>query len=460
MKIRYNFIFIPLLIICGIAVWYMGFRQETHVAAKRLADRSLLELSEMDIIEITSGNETIRFEKTGISGQEGRGAVGSWLIVNPFEAETNPESMAGIVEAILAIESERDIAGITDEQIVEYGLAEPNTRIRLMSSSGSILMDLSIGLENISATARYAMFTDKPSNAFLVPVYQIRPFELTANDLRDTRAFVFDVDVLMAIQISSVQGEINLVNENGIWMIKGPERFAASPARLALFFDHVKRLEAVEFLPENADDPELNENPAQVTFEAEDGTLSILTLHGEDYQRGIFASSSSQPTPFIVEAYIYDRLALDPSIFFHVQLFDFPPDEIKKLYVREPGSSNLELQRSAGVSGRWEILKPEDQAGAVDSGFQAFIDSLYDLTPEYRVNPPDRMGEYGIEPVYHLKVEVFRGEDMEKVEFKLGSRDSNGNYYATQDGLSYFTIAGELVDRFVHTVAILKGLDD
>ncbi|MCK4721062.1 DUF4340 domain-containing protein [bacterium] len=455
MKIRYNFIFIPLLIICAIAVWYIGFRKETQVAAKRLADRSLLDASEMDIIEITRGDETIRFEKTGLSDRE----VDIWLIVNPYEADTNPDSMAGIVDAILAVESEKDIAGVTDVQRAEYGLAEPYTRIRLMSSSGSILMDLSIGMENISSTARYAMFTDKPSNAFLIPVYQIWPFEITADDLRDARALVFDTEVLTAIQISSVQGEINLVNDDGTWMIRGPERFAASPARLALFFDHIKRLEAVEFLPENANDPELDKKSTQVTFEAVDGTRSILTLHDEDYQRGIFASSSSQPTPFIVEAYIYDRLALDPAIFFHVQLFDFPPDEIERLYVREPGSSNLEIQRLDGVHGRWEILKPEDRAGTFNDGFQAFIDSLYDLTPEYRINPPERMGAYGIEPVYYLKVEVFRGEEMEKVEFKLGSRDSNGNFYATQDGLSYFTIAGELVDRFVSAVAILKGID-
>jgi hypothetical protein len=455
MKLRYNLIFIPLLIICGFVVWYLGFREKHQVAAKRLSERVLFDPEKLDTIEIIQGDETIRMEKPG--GTTGDEPAGEWVMVNPIEAGCNPDKISELIQNIIVIESERDLNGVTESQLAEYGLDNPELRLKLIASSGDVMMDLSIGLENTSGTSRYGMFTDNPNSAFLLPVYQVNPLEISPADIRDMRALVFDKDNIDSVQISSSTAEIGLDKEENGWMVNIPERFPASPARLDLFFDHIQRLEAVEFLPENAGNPELAEKSVEVELASPDNDIYTLTLYGEDISRGIFATSSWQPSPFIVEAYIFDRLALDPSVFINTNLIGFPATQIAKVLVREPGSDNLEIERTGSGPEDWRIINPAGRNFTEEGGFQAFINSLLALQPEYIVPPPAQSGEYGMDPVYYMKIEVTREQDMGTTYIKLGALDENGNYYATQDNSSYFTISSGLVDAFVAAEMKLKA---
>ncbi len=459
MKIRYNTIFIPLLIICGFAVWYLGFREEKVAAARRLADRSLINIEELDIIELIRPDETIRIEKTGASGESGAGTAEDWRMTQPYEAGCDPMSLAGLIDGIFAVESERDIADVTEDRKSEYGLTDPEFRLRLASTSGRILMDLAIGHKNASGTARYGAFADSTS-AFLIPIYYIEPFDINPDTLRDTRALVFDPDNLVAIQLSSVEADIHFEKDDSTWMVTRPQTFPASPARLGILFQNIRELCAVEFLPDDADDPELRMKSVKLVVTSADGVTGELTLHGEDYTRGIFASSSWQPSPFIVDAYIYDRLALDPGVFFHVLLIEFPTESIERIHIRLPGSENLEFIRTGAGIEDWEILKPEGRLYTDPGSFENFINALLALQPEDRVPIPEHVEDYGLEPVFFMKIEVYRERDMGKAFIYLGSTDENGNYYATQDGQSYFTIAGELVDNFISANSKLKGAAD
>ena len=460
MQIRYNFIFIPILIICAVAVWYLGFREDKQAAAKRLSERALVDPLALEIIELAGGGETIRLEKTGSSAGDTGNSFGEWQITDPINAGCDPAKVSELIQNIMAVESERDIEGISETQIAEYGLSEPEIRLKLFSSSGDIMMDLLVGHENTSNTARYAMFSDKSTDAFLVPVYHIRPLQITVGDLRDIRALVFNKNAISSVHISSVEAEILLEKEEGDWNVTVPERFPASPARVDALLEHILRLETSEFLPENADDPELMLNTVEIGLTAENSEPVELTLHGEDISRGIFATSSWQPSPFLVDAYIYDLLALDPSVFIKTQLIDFPAEQIVKVHVREPGTENLEIERTGSGPEDWRILNPPDRNFTGEGDFQAFIDSLLALQPEYVVSAPGHTGDYGIDPVYYMKIEVYREREMDQAVIKLGAMDGNGNYYATQDGSSYFTIAGELVENFIIAAEKLKATMD
>ena len=454
MKIRYNLIFIPLLIICAVAFWFIGFREQKDAAAKRLSDRSLVDLSRLEFVELRRGDETIRIEKAGSENPDG---LDEWRMVSPYQAGCNPGKVTELLQEIMSAESERDIEGVSGDQLAEYGLDDPDMELKLISSTGEIMMDLDIGLENTSGSARYAMFSDKPSNVFLVPIYTVRAFEINASDLRDIRALAFDKDEVVSVRISSVETEFRLEKENGSWMVTVPDRFPASPARVDILLENIARLEVNEFLPENADDAELRETTVEVRVSAENGGENDLTLHGEDISRGIFVTSSWQPSPFIVESYIYDRLALDPSVFIQTQLIDIPEGQIARIHVRAPGSDNLEIERTGQGPEDWRIINPPDRSFTEDGDFAAFIESLLALQPEYVVSAPSHAGDYGIDPVYFMKIEVYREREMGEAIIKLGSIDQNGNYYATQDGTSYFTISSELVNNFIAAEQKLKG---
>jgi hypothetical protein len=381
-------------------------------------------------------------------------------MVSPYQAGCDPGKVSELLQEIMAAESERDFQDVSDTQLAEYGLNEPEINLKLISSSDAIMMDLDIGLENTSGTARYAMFNNNPTDVFLIPIYSVNPLEISAADLRDIRALAFNKDDIVSVQISSSAGEIQLDKENNSWMVAVPDRFPASPARLDVLFENILRLEASEFLPENADNPELNQNTVEVNLKSGDGDNYELTLHGEDIARGIFATSSWQPSPFLVEAYIHDRLALNPSEFIQTQLIDIPSEQIARILVRQPGSGNLEIERTGTGLEDWRIINPLDRSFTEPGDFQAFIDSLLALQPEYIVPAPAHSGDYGIEPVYFMKIEVYREREMGEAIIKLGSLDENGNYYATQDDTSFFTISAEVVDNFLAAESRLKGTSD
>ncbi len=460
MRIRYNAFFIPILLICGFLVWYLGFREEKTAAARRLADRSLLNIEELDIIELISTDQTIRLEKVGSSGEEGAGTTDDWLMVQPYESGCNPVVLAGLIDGILTIESERDFTDVTPEQRLEYGLDEPGMHLRLASTAGKVLMDLAIGRENTSGSSRYASLADNETMVFLVPIYHIEPFNIAPDDLRDTRAIVFIESELVSFQLSSAVADIQFERDGSTWLTTSPTRFAASPARLQVLFQNIRELQSVEFLPMDASDPELSSTQIVLAMNMADGSSRELILHGEDYSRGIFATSSWQPSPFIVEAYIYDRLALSPSVFFHVLLIDIPIEQIERIHLRQPGSANLEILRDGTGPEDWIIMSPEDRSYTDPGDFENFTTALLSLQPEDTVPVPNRPDDYGFEPVYFMKIEVYRERDMGQTEIYIGSQDENGNYYATQDRFSYFVIDESIIDQFIETAVKLKGTID
>lgn len=450
MKIRYNSIFIPLLIICAIAVWYLGFREEKEVAASRLADRALVEPEQFDIIELISPDQTIRLEKVNSSDE-------SWMMRQPFEAGCDPTAVNQLISAIFEASSQRDFTDVTEEQLAEYGLVDPKLRLRLASTDGIVLMDVAFGHENPSGAAHYARFTDKQASAFLVPIYHVAPFHATPNELRDSRAIAFKPEEVEAIQLSSSVADIHLRKEAENWMVTRPSSFPANPARVAILMQNLEELKAVEFLEEDASASELRRKMIEVNITTAEGTEKTLTLRGEDISRGILATSSTQPSPFVVEAYIHDRLALDPNVFFYTRLIDFAAEQIARVHVRQPGAENLEIERTGEGTEDWRILRPEDRAFTDPGDFENFSEALMNLQPEESAPIPASPEDYGLEPVYFMKIEVYRERNMGEATIYLGSKNDQGNYYATQDGNSYFTIAGGLVDDFISATIKLKG---
>jgi hypothetical protein len=353
--------------------------------------------------------------------------------------------------------SERDFNDVTPEQMEEYGLTDPELRVRLASTEGVVLMDVEFGRENTSGAARYARFADKSSSAFLVPVYDITPLEVTPDELRDVTAITFEPRELEAIRLSSSVADIQLDKQEGNWFVTSPTSFPANPARVAILLQNLQELDAVEFLDRDATDPELDRKSIEVDLSMTDGTTKNLILHGEDIDRGIFATSSSQPSPFIVEAYIHDRLALDPDVFFYTLLIDFPAEQIARVLIRQPGAENLELERIGEGPEDWRILRPEGRTASEPGDFEHFITALTNLQPEDTVPIPASPEDYGLEPVFFMKIEVYRQNSSDVATIYLGSKDENGNYYATQDGSNYFTIADALVDDLVARTIKLKG---
>jgi len=456
MRIRYNIIFIPILLFAGLAVWWLGFREEKQALARRLTDRALVDREQVDIIELIRPDQTIRLEKSKSSG-EGTDKTEDWLMVQPYKVGCDPKTMADLVDGIFKTESERDISGVTPEQLKEYGLTEAGLRIKLASSSGGILMDLAIGLKNTSGTDNYAAFADHFDDVFLVPIYEVDPLMLTAENLRDSRALDFDPENVAVIQLSSSVADLRFEKQDSRWILASPETFPASPARLGQLFHDLQELRAKEYLPENADNPQLAPSTVHVVLTSRDNSTQELTLHGEDYSRGIFATSTRQPSPFIVEAYIRDRLSLDPKVFFHVLLFDFAPEQVQRIHIRQPAAENLEIERTGKGAEDWKILRPEGRTYTDPGDFESFVSTLLALEPADTVPVPESPEDYGFEPVYFAQIEITLKENSEKATLFLGSRDKNGDYYATQDGRAYLLVSSGLIDKLLARAAKLKG---
>ena len=376
---------------------------------------------------------------------------------SPYEAGCDPENLAKLIDSIMRTESERDLTDIKPDQLAEYGLDKPELEVVIAASGGGVLMDLVIGDKNPQGTDRYGCFVKEKSTCFLIPLYFTNDMGFTPDQLRDKRAVVFDTKALASMQLSSSVSDIQLKQDGGAWTVTSPQNFAASPARMDVLFENLTTLKVQEFLPATTVAPELSVNKVQVNWTNSDGSSGNLTLHGEDFKRGIFATSSVQPTPSFVEAYIYDRLALDPSVFFHVLLVDLPPNQIKKIYVRQPGADNLEIERSGDKSTDWHITRPDNRPAGTADDYDGLIKTLLELQPGKSVDQPKHAEDYGLKPAYFMKIEVYADDKNPASVIYLGKKDESGNYYSTQDGQTYFTIEHGLVDLFISATDVLRG---
>ena len=458
MKIRYNLIFMPLLIICAVAVWYFTQQDIRHQTALRLADRSLVDIESLDIIEIIQADEIIRLERVGHSS-EGFGTALDWKITRPWSAGCDPPALAELLDSIITAEAERDFTDVTEDQLQEYGLLEPALELKLMSTEGSVQMDLAIGVTNPSGASRYAYFTNDPQNCFLVAIYDVRPFEVKAEELRDTRAVDFESTEYVSIQLSSVQGDLLFERHNQSWLLTSPQTFEANPDRMEILFQNIRELRAVEFLPVDASDPELNAVSVELKLHKQNGSLVVLTLHGEDISRGYFTSSSYQPTSFITEAYIYERLALRPEVFFTQTLIRIPRGGVFRVLVREPDADNVEIERTGSGEGDWRLLRPSGTPRRSAQAYVSFIESVFDLRPAARIPPPDRPGEYGLEPVFFMLIEVYPESGEDQTEIYIGDRNSDGNYYSTTDFISFILLPADLVQNFINATDSFRSAD-
>jgi hypothetical protein len=446
MRIKYNLIFIPLLVIAALAVWFLTAREKKHEASKLLSDRALVNAEEINVVEIIRPDMTIRLEKSGEK----------WRLTLPIPVRANPDAFGKLLDQVLKMESERDITGVTPEQLTEYGLDNPPLIIKLASESKGVLMDLSLGKDNAQGTSRYALLGTDTSTCFLVPSYFLEGVDLTVDQIRDPHACVIDAASIEAFQVSSAESDIRFEMKDGSWYVTLPETFPASPTRMDILFQNIRELKAVEFLPVDAQNPELKTQKVGVAWTSSDGTAGWLKLLGEDYSRGVFATSFDQPTPFVVEAYIYDRLKLDPKDFYHVLLIDVPVAQISKVVVRQPQADNLEIVRTGGGDNDWRITKPPNRTLTDPGDFRNFLGALLAIEPTETVQPPEHAADYGFEPVYYMKIEVYgEGEDPVAVIY-LGKQNDAGDYYATQSGVSYFTIDQGLIGAFITALDKLR----
>jgi hypothetical protein len=454
MRIRYNYIFIPILIIAGLAVWFLSTREKKEEAAKRLSDRALVDTAKIDVIELIRPDQSIRLEKTASAQKD---STGIWKMTSPYAVDGNAEATAKLIDAIMKVESERDLTGVTSEQLTEYGLDNPALKVKLASSDGTVLMDLSLGKDNAQGTDRYGALAGKESTAFLIPSYFIKDLDLTSEQLRDTHADAFDSASLVSIQLSSAKADIVLENRSGNWFVTKPDLFPASPARMDVLFHDLTELAATEFLPSSTTAPELAVNGASASWKSSDGKAGWLKLHGEDIKKGIYATSSHQPTPFLVEAYIVERISLAPDVFFHVLMIDVAPEKIQRVLLRQPSAENLEIARAGEGKDEWRILRPADLL-IVDTGnYARYMRALLALQPGKNIPPPSHASDYGFEPVYFIKIEVYTdGKDPQSVIY-IGKQDENGDYYSTQDRQTYFLMKKDLVDSYIAAADKLRN---
>jgi len=450
MKIKYNFIFIPLLLIVVAVFFYFTKKEENQEASKRLADRALVNFDTLDILEITGPDVNIRLEKIGGSGESGVGTAEDWRMVKPYGAGCDPETLAAFMNALKTAESERDIPNVTADQLAEYGLDNPELRIVASSgASSNVMMDLLIGNETTAGTSRYAAF-EKSDLVYLVPIYQLEGFEVTTDKIRDKRAMRFKRDDVISFQLSSAEGEIAIEKVGSQWKLTAPQNFTANPSRVDVVFHDLEELAAKEFVGADFSDPRLDMRNVDVTLNLSGGKTNELHILGEDITKGYYAESSWQPSPFIVEAYIYERLAVPWDVFFYTVLFDLPPETIRKIVVRQPGGENIEIERTGTGQGDWKVVKPED-AVIEDSGvFGGLIDAMLAMEPDNTVTEDISSEGMGLSPSYFLKIEVV-SETGEQYALKLGKRDINGSYFATQDGSSFMTIPSQDVEAFLQS---------
>jgi hypothetical protein len=288
--IRARHTLIYLIILAAISGYYAYFevlkprqKQEAEQRTKKVFQFSVDQVNALEILVRIKA--PVRLVKEA-----------QWRITEPIQAEVDPASLNGVLNALETLQRDKDLTEGNDDQLRAFGLQEPALVLRFRIGDG--WRELAVGDLNPVGDAYYAKTGDN-NTVFLMARGNWAIFDRQANELRRRQLFSFDPRAVTSLDIKWLGGEHILVNKDaaGIWKSSDHADKQIKKSKVDQVLDQVHWLRAVDFLAENPQDLKIHGlDPPLVTvrLQLKENQEVTLRLSPEDSNTRRVAAAASQ----------------------------------------------------------------------------------------------------------------------------------------------------------------------
>ena len=437
MKLKYGYIFIPILII--LVVFYIyDMKNRKDDGQPGLTPGTGIDMAGAAVIEIRHPDETIRL----IKNDDG------YLIETPFVSPADREMVDELLSAVANIKVERNLGAFDEQAKVEYGLDAPVYSLDVLADDGSVLLSFVLGGENPGGTGRYA--TTGSGGLFLLESKEVEFTEIGLDKLRSRAIVNLDESAVTAVECSTNEVDFAFEFDGNAWFMSRPKVFKVTEGWCEGLLMLVGRAMAEEFVPEpNLD--ELEPLMGGIRFIERDSGEHLITFMGINKSKGVLAKSSYQPEPFLTEFRIeaYLNQAIDDLR--ETRLMLFAKDQVESVIFREVGGENLRFERDKDD---FRITKPEDRLVNEQEDFDKFFDAVLGVSPVEYVDSYDSLEMLGLDP-YWIKIEITTS-DGGGTDLYIG-KETDERYYANIDKSDLvFILSSDGVDAIMKATNKLR----
>jgi hypothetical protein len=276
--IRARHTLIYVIILAAISGYYAYFevhkpreKQEAEQRAKKVFQFSVDQVNALEILARIKA--PVRLVKEA-----------QWRIIEPIQAEVDPASLNGVLNALETLQRDKDLTEALGDQLRAFGLQEPALVLRFKIGDG--WRELAVGDLNPAGDAYYAKTGDS-NTVFLMARGNWAIFDRQANELRRRQLFSFDPRAVTALDINWQGAEHILVTKDaaGIWKSTDHPDKAIKTSKVDHVLDQVHWLRAVDFLAESPQDLKphgLDPPLVTVRLHLKEGQEVTLRLSPED----------------------------------------------------------------------------------------------------------------------------------------------------------------------------------
>jgi hypothetical protein len=455
---KYAKIFIPILILLGIAYFFFdkGIGKKPAGTFATIGEYFFVEPSQVDRVELSDGTTSILVVRNDAN----------WNLELPIKAPADAEIMKNLVDSVLQNAVHRILSSEEAGDLTEYGLESSQKSITLYGGETSKL-DLKFGDVSLTGSDIYAKKSG--GGEVLLTAIQINDvLQFDPNYYRAKNPIQVDENSIESMVLTYPENiwKLEKKQDTGTWYITEPQTFRANNSKISRLIGQLNSMKIVKFFGSKLLNDPINGFDApvvklEIVMKKKSGPETLaMELGGTDVpSNGIYAKLSNIPDEdVLVEASILDKLMLKPDDLREDSLFIIDPAQIISLDVRERDAKNLSVFQDD--KGEWKMLSPTS-GDVAKSALENFFTQMKNLRPSgfISVEELNALDEEitGFES-YTAKIVVKRKGGFSNMEIIIGSKDREKGYYMkVSDADGAYFVSAKLVDEFLNANKRLKG---
>lgn len=368
---------------------------------------------------------------------------GAWRIEHPLSDRADSGLINQLIASLELLKHSSKIElppNEKTEKLKEFGLSDPNLRLRLKADTGKET-ELLFGKESAVSGKMYARVLG--SDTVQVIDAELRDQITKKTDaFRDKRLSDTPARLAQKITIQSAEGELELERKSGHWEILKPLHARASDSKVNDLLADVLNAKVLQFLPETPTPEQgLGEPTSTLTLslegQKEPVTLKIgATPPGEENRERSFAKLSSRPAVTVLQNSSFTPLLrARPNELRDRQLVRVESDIVDRITLEPDGKPRLVLVRK----GEGWALKDGDQLLKINEKIPAKILSNLQTTEvtNFVADIAANLEQYGLDrPKMKVTFSSYASENT--AETKAGEKPIASLLFGKVEGDSGF----------------------
>ncbi|MEQ1858714.1 MAG: DUF4340 domain-containing protein [Chthoniobacteraceae bacterium] len=464
---RFTQTFVMLLLVVGLGgyVWLFDSRIPTTQERAEKKDRVFaFDRDKISEIGIKTPESKIDLRKDGAN----------WRVEAPVKDRADSGTMSGLLTSVELLRSESTIdndgKGVTKDQLKEYGLAEPQTKLTLTVDGKQT--HLLFGKDTAIESRVYVML--EGAKEVLVVANTLRTdISKKADDFRDRKLSELSVGQVTKAVLKTPAGEIEVVKADDHWSLVRPLKARGDDAKIG---DTVSQSLTARIESFVADTSKL----AEYGLEQPRGTITlfiegqdqpqVLSLGGnpkdEKDKEKVYARLSSRDAVVLLPKTIESLLGVKPNDLRDKKLAQFNSDLVDRITIEPAGKPKLVLARN-GPQG-W-VRKEEKDIEVNSSQITRLLDELGSATvSSFVADVATELPKYGLDaPAVKVTLSAFSSENTAEtkagekpiVSVLVGKVQDNDAFVKIDEEPFVFAVSKGILDAIVADPLQLQPLD-